>query len=338
MDQDIGDNRFVISVVAPLYNEEENVRPFLQRLKGVFDGIGCDWEVVFALDPSPDRTEEVVKDFIHEGFPIRLIKFSRRIGKPLSLLAGLKQSEGDATVVIDVDLQDPPELIPDMIRKWQEGYQVVLAQRSSRRGENFFYLMAARLFYWLVSKFAEYPIPSNTGDFRLLDRRVVQALRECNERHAFLRGLTAAVGFNTAVVPFSRDKRHSGHTNISVWGAVNIALDGLIPFSRVPVRIFFVLGVLLTFIGLVGITVFVGWSWWRGISREWPFVMLVLVQFVIGGIAIAGLGVVGEYVARIYEEVRRRPLYVVESVVESQALMKRRQERALSSESPLPLC
>jgi len=316
----------VISVVVPLYNEERNVGRFLERVERVFQEIGCDWEVVFALDPSPDGTEEVVKDFIHKGYPIRLIKFSRRIGKPLSLMAGLKESHGDATVVIDVDLQDPPELIAEMVMKWQEGYRVVLAQRSSRRGENIFYLAAARFFYWLISRVAEYPIQSNTGDFRLLDRRVVLALRECSERHAFLRGLTAAVGFETAVIPFSRDKRHSGRTNISFWGALDIALDGLIPFSRVPVRIIFLAGVVFLLLGLASVAVWTGSSCLYGMSSHWPLIFLVCLQLIVGGVAIVGLGVLGEYMVRTYEEVRRRPLYVVDSVIESQVLIDRRSQ------------
>ncbi len=330
MDQRVGETKFTISVVAPLYNEERNVGPFLERVRQVFQEIGCDWEVVFALDPSPDRTEEVVKEFIQKGFPIRLMKFSRRIGKPLSLMAGLKESDGDATVVIDVDLQDPPELISDMVRKWREGYRVVLAQRSSRSGENVCYLLAARLFYWLVSKLGEYPIPKNTGDFRLLDRRVVQALRECNERHAFLRGLTAAVGFDAAVIPFFFFLRHSGRTNIPVWGALNIALDGLIPFSRSPVRILFLIGALMCVLGLLGMVVWICSSYWRGVSAHWPLMLMVFLQLVIGGILIGGLGVVGEYIVRTYEEARRRPLYVVESLVESPILLERRQQRISS--------
>ncbi len=319
-------DQFLISVVAPLYNEENNVGPFLERLERVFQELKCDWEVVFALDPSPDRTEEVVKEFIEKGYPIRLIKFSRRIGKPLSLMAGLKESQGDATVIIDVDLQDPPELIKDMVRKWHEGYKVVLAQRTSRRGENVFYLVAARLFYWLMQKLCEYPVHENTGDFRLLDRRVVQVLGQCNERHAFLRGLTAAVGFETVVIPFSRDQRHSGRTNISVWGAVNIALDGLVPFSRTPVRIVFVVGALLFMLGMTGLLVFGVSSFFYGLSTHWPFIFLACSQLIIGGVAVAGIGIIGEYIVRTYEEVRRRPLYVVDSIIESQTLMDRRKQ------------
>lgn len=316
MDQEIGTKQFSVSVVVPLYREEKNVRAFVERLSGVLTSMGCEWEVIFALDPSPDKTEDIVLGLMDEGYPLKLVKFSRRIGKPLSVLAGINQSQSDVTVIIDVDLQDPPELIEEMVKKWQEGFKVVLAQRTARRGENVLYLLAARLFYWIMAKCGEYPIPGNTGDFRLLDRRVVAELGKCEERHGFLRGLTAAVGFKTAIIPFARDPRHHGKANISLLGAVNIALDGLIPFSRVPVRMIFVLGSVITVLGLLGTVACFSWRAATGLPQHW-FLMIILSQFVLGGIGIAALGIVGEYVVRTYEESRRRPQYVIESIVTS---------------------
>ena len=159
----------LISVVVPLYNEEANVLPLMQRLREVFTKIGCMWEVVFALDPSPDQTRERIGQLLEQGYPIRLVTFSRRIGKPLSLLAGLDYSCGDAVVTIDADLQDPPELIQEMVAKWREGFKVVIAQRRSRKGERLLYLKCAQLFYWLLDKISEVKIPRDTGDFRLLE-------------------------------------------------------------------------------------------------------------------------------------------------------------------------
>jgi polyisoprenyl-phosphate glycosyltransferase len=167
-------HRALISVVVPLYKEEKNVRPLVDRLEKVFAHLSYDWEIVFALDPSPDRTKEIIWECIEENFPIRLITFSRRIGKPLSLMAGLDCCKGDACVVIDADLQDPPELIANMIEKWEQGFEVVIAKRTSRKGENFLYLKAARLFYWILEKISEVKVPRDTGDFRLLDSRVVK--------------------------------------------------------------------------------------------------------------------------------------------------------------------
>jgi polyisoprenyl-phosphate glycosyltransferase len=311
---------FVISVVVPLYNEEKNVPVFAERLQRVFERIGCQWEIVFALDPSPDATRERILDLIRAGLPIRLVTFARRIGKPLSLLAGLDYSRGDACVVIDVDLQDPPELIEQMVEKWREGFKVVIAQRSSRKGENFFYLKAAQLFYVLLERFAQVEVPRNTGDYRLLDARVVREVCRFRERHGFLRGITAAVGFPTALITFDRDPRLQGRTQISLLGAVNIALDGMIPFSRVPVRAIFLLG--LAILGIAGCA---GGIWlltglFRGFSDHWPIILLSMLSLGVSGLTITCMGIIGEYLVRTYEEARNRPLYVVGEILESQTI------------------
>lgn len=311
---------FVISVVVPLYNEERNVPVFVERLDRVFRRIGCKWEIVFALDPSPDATKEKILDLIQAGYPIRLVTFSRRVGKPLSLLAGLDHSRGDACVVIDVDLQDPPELIEQMVEKWRAGFKVVIARRKSRKGENFFYLKAAQLFYLILERFAEVKVPRDTGDYRLLDARVVQEICRFRERHAFLRGITAAVGFPTALIPFDRDPRFQGRTQISLRGAVNIALDGLIPFSRVPLRAGFLLG-----LGVLVLTVLIGGIWLvkglsAGFSDQWPVIFLTLASIALSGVTIAFLGIIGEYLVRTYEESRDRPLYVVDEITEAETL------------------
>lgn len=311
----------VISVVVPLYNEEENVRPLVERLDSVFKQIGCRWELVFALDPSPDRTRERILELLDRGFPIRLITFSRRIGKPLSLLAGLDHARGDASVIIDADLQDPPELIAEMVEKWRQGFKVVIAQRVSRRGESYFYLKCAQLFYWLMERISDVRIPPNTGDFRLLDARVVREIRLFRERHAFLRGLTAAAGFSTTVIPFDRDPRFTGKTQISFMGAVNIALDGIIPFSRTPLRVMFVLGLFYVVLAkALGITWLV-YSIAKGFSANWPIILLCIVLVGMTGLIVACLGVLGEYLVRAYEEARNRPLYIVDEIIESRALL-----------------
>lgn len=315
----------VISVVVPLYNEEKNVPIFVERVKQVFSQLDCAWEIVFALDPSPDATEQVIDDLMKTGFPIRLVKFSRRVGKPLSLMAGLEHAAGDACVVMDVDLQDPPELIADMIEKWKQGYKVVIAQRTSRKGENPLYLKAAALFYRILEWCSDVPIPRDAGDYRLLDARVVREICRFRERHGFLRGITAAAGFSTALIPFDRDPRFQGRTQISVLGAVNIALDGIIPFSRVPVRLIFVVGVVM----LVLATLLTGMHFvsglWTGLTSTWYLGFLTSVSLVFCAMTVTALGVVGEYLVRTYEEARDRPLYVVDQVRESDAIPRRRQ-------------
>ena len=210
----------LISIVIPLYNEENNVQPLVERLAAVLNRAECSWELVFALDPSPDRTQQKIRELMDANYPIRLVTFSRRIGKPLSVLAGLDHCRGDACIIIDADLQDPPELIEQMIEKWRQGFEVVIPQRVSRKGENFFYLIAADIFYWLLGKIAEVEVPKNTGDFRLMDARVVREVCRFRERHGFLRGIVASAGFRTAIIPYYREPRFTGRTQIPLAGAI----------------------------------------------------------------------------------------------------------------------
>lgn len=319
MERPVAENCF-ISVVVPLYNEERNVPVFVHRLSEVFKGIGCDWELVFALDPSTDRTREVTLDLMKQGHPIRLVKFSRRIGKPLSVIAGLDYARGDACVVMDVDLQDPPELIERMVQKWKEGFKVVIAQRTSRRGEHPLYLRAAELYYRILRRVSQVDIPENAGDYRLLDEQVVQEMRRFRERHGFLRGITAAVGFPTVLVPFDRDPRLAGKTQISFLGAVNIALDGIVPFSRAPVRSIFVLGLVMTSVAGTGAFLWFVAGLLRGFSMQWPLALLCFLCPGLTGILLVCLGIVGEYVLRAYEEARDRPLYAVAEIKEAACL------------------
>jgi polyisoprenyl-phosphate glycosyltransferase len=327
-------NKTVISVVVPLYNEESNVKPLVERLESALSRIECDWEIVFALDPCPDRTREKILELIEAGHRIRLVTFSRRIGKPLSLMAGLDHCRGDACVIIDADLQDPPEFLEKMVSKWREGYDVVIPQRVSRKGEAFLYLKAAETFYWLFEKVAEVRVPRNTGDFRLLDARVVREMCRFRERHGFLRGITAAAGFRTAVIPYHREARFSGKTQIPLLGAVNIALDGLVPFSRTAVRTIFVLGVMLAGLG-VGVTVI--WliaGLFSGFSPRWPFAGLGLLVVTLSGVLLTCMGIIGEYVVRTYEEARDRPLYIVDRIDEAVTLPRKLNDTGIVGTDP----
>jgi polyisoprenyl-phosphate glycosyltransferase len=327
-------SKTVISVVIPLYNEENNVKPLVVRLESVLSRIDCDWEIVFALDPCPDRTRDKILELIEAGHRIRLITFSRRIGKPLSLMAGLDHCRGDACVVIDADLQDPPEFIEDMVEKWREGYEVVIPQRVSRKGEAFLYLKAAETFYWLFEKVAEVRVPKNTGDFRLLDARVVREACRFRERHGFLRGITAAAGFRTAVIPYHREARFSGKTQIPLLGAVNIALDGLVPFSRTAVRMIFVLGVILAGLGVGGTGIWLIAGLLLGFSPWWPFAGLGLLMATLSGVVLTCMGIVGEYVVRTYEEARDRPLYIVDRIDEAATLPRKLNDTGMAGNDP----
>ncbi len=316
----------VISVVVPLYNERDNVAAFVGRIQEVFSRLGCSWELVFALDPSTDGTREAILQFIDKGYPIRLIAFSRRIGKPLSLLAGLEYSAGDACIVMDVDLQDPPELIEEMLNKWLQGFKVVIAQRVSRKGEHFLYLKCAELFYKILDRFSEVNVPRNTGDFRLLDARVVREVCRFREQHGFLRGITAAAGFAATVITFDREPRFAGKTRIPFLGAVNIALDGIIPFSRVPVRLVFLLGSALTALTIAGTLIWIVSGFVQGFSSNWPILLAAFFSMSISAITLTALGIVGEYVLRTYEEARDRPRYIVDEVVEAHTMPRPRSD------------
>jgi dolichol-phosphate mannosyltransferase len=313
-------NPKLVSVVVPIFREEKNVRPLTERLNKVFENLQQPWELVLALDPSPDRTEDIIHDLVKEGFPIRNLRFSRRIGKPLSLIAGLDYAAGDVVIVMDADLQDPPELIADMLKKWADGYDVVIAKRRSRKGEKPSYLMAARLFYILYEKIAEVRIPQDTGDYRLMSARVVNGIRQFRERHGFLRALTASVGYNTTVIEYDRDPRLTGKTQISLLGALNIALDGIVPFSRFPVRMIFVLGAFFSASAMLLFIAFVFSSIIFGTSDKWPFVVLCLAIMLFSGLNLTALGTVGEYLVRNYEETRKRPLYIIDTITESPAV------------------
>ncbi len=317
------EQKVLISVVAPIYREQNNVEPLVRRLGAIFDTLDVDWELIFAMDPSPDDTEITITQLIQKGFPIRLITFSRRIGKPMSLLAGLDHAAGDCCIVIDADLQDPPELIERMVDEWRRGAKAVIAQRVSRRGENFFYLKSAELFYWILDKFSDVKIPRNTGDFRLIDSRVVKEICRIRERHGFLRGMNAFVGFPTKLIPFDRDPRLTGKTQISLMGALNIALDGIVPFSRAPLRMIFVLGVLMTSISVLLSILWVTCSWWTGFSSAWPTIFMSLLIMFCTGICVTSMGILGEYLLRTYEETRDRPLYIIERMVESESLSRK---------------
>jgi glycosyltransferase involved in cell wall biosynthesis len=306
------DQPTLITVVVPIYKEEENVRSLIERLGDVFGKIGCRWEVLFAMDPSPDRTREKILELRNEGHPVRMIAFSRRIGKPLSVLAGLDHTRGDASVIIDADLQDPPELIEEMVNRWREGFDVVIAQRASRKGESFIYLKCAEFYYWMLEKIAEVKVPRNTGDYRLLDHRVVKEICRFRERHAFLRGLTAAAGFRTIVVPFDRDPRLGGKSRIPFGTMVNIALDGVVPFSRAPLRL-----MLFTGIGtiLAAGAAALAWLLYRilgGFPDWWQVELLCLLVVGATGLIVGCMGVLGEYLVRAYEEARERPLYIID--------------------------
>jgi glycosyltransferase involved in cell wall biosynthesis len=222
----------MLSIVVPVYKEEKNIPEFLRRLQPILSGHTEDYEIIFSLDPSPDRTEEVILEHRTADDRIKLLKFSRRFGQPMATLAGMQYSSGDAVVVMDVDLQDPPELLSEMIAKWREGYEVVLPQRQHRTGEPWLKKLVSAIGYKVINKIADVQIPPNTGDFRLMSRRAVNEIVRLKECHGFLRGMVAVVGFKQVIIPFDRPPRFAGQTNYNRFlGSLRIGFNGLFCFS-----------------------------------------------------------------------------------------------------------
>ena len=305
----------LISVVVPVYKEERNIRPFLERTVPVVDRLG-DYEIIFCLDPSSDRTEQIIHEEIARNPRIGLLVFSRRFGQPAATTAGILNCRGRWCAVIDVDLQDPPEMIETLWRKAQEGFDVVTARRATRQGETWIKRIVSRLGYKLINEIADVPIPRNTGDFRVMSRRVIEELRGLSESHGFLRGLVALVGFSQTEVLYERDARHAGAGNYNRYlGSLKIGLNGIFGFSTFPLQIMMWTGFAIAALSAFAIFVVVTLKIWHG--DEYPMgipTVTVLVLF-IGGVQLAAVGVLGEYIGRIYDEVRQRPLYIVERVV-----------------------
>lgn len=304
-----------ISLVVPVYKEEANIQPFLARTETLFKQIGKSYEVIFTLDPSPDRTEEVILGEINRNPNVKLMVFSRRFGQPAATMAGILTCTGETCVVIDVDLQDQPELIEPMYAKIIDGYEVVYAKRRSRKGETLIKRIISHLGYTVINKLSDVQIPRNTGDFRIMTRRVIEELRRLNESHGFLRGLVAYVGFKQTFIEYDRDERNAGAGNYNrVTGSLKIGLNGLISFSSRPLFVMSIGGFVLA-----GLSFLLG-AWYVlqklfGIDLTPGLSTTVLVVSFFAGVQLLGLGLIGEYVGRIYDEVKRRPMYIVDRQV-----------------------
>lgn len=301
-----------ISVVVPVYKEEMSIRPFLARLEKVLQRMGKSHEIIFALDPSPDRTEAVILEEINRNSDIKLIVFSRRFGQPAATMAGIFACSGEACVVIDVDLQDQPELIQEMYAKLNEGYEVVYAQRRSRKGETLLKRMISHFGYTLINRLSDVQIPRNTGDFRIMTRRVIDELKRLNEGHGFLRGLVAYVGFRQTFIEYDRDERYAGKGKYNrLTGSFKIGLNGIVSFSSRPLSMMSVGGFVLAFLSFsLGAWYLLQKLMGFNLSPGLPTTVLVVTFF--AGVQLLGLGLIGEYIGRIYDEVKRRPMYIVD--------------------------
>lgn len=302
------------SIVAPVFNECETVPVFYQRVVQVMAGVGDTFELVLVDDGSRDGSYDAMRR-LHEADPrVRVVQFSRNFGHQIAISAGLDHARGRCVIVIDSDLQDPPEVIPAMIERWKAGAEVVYAQRTTRQGETRFKLMTAAAFYRLIARITAVDIPRDTGDFRLLDRTVVDALVAMREHHRFMRGLSAWVGFRQEAVPYDRQERYAGATKYPLMRMVRFSIDAITGFSYVPLQLATTLGFILAGMSLIGIVVAaIVRLTTRAIVGQASTLILVLL---IGGIQLIFLGILGEYLGRIYDEVRARPLYIVRKVLE----------------------
>jgi len=306
--------RPVYSIVAPVFNEEETLPHFYKRVVEVMEGVGEAFELVLINDGSRDGSYNLMQD-LHKRDPrIRVIDFSRNFGHQIAISAGLDYACGQAVVILDADLQDPPEVIPELIARWKNGAEVVYAQRVRRQGETRFKLLTAAAFYRLIARITSVDIPRDTGDFRLLDRRVVDTLVTMREQHRFMRGLSAWVGFRQEALLYERQERYAGKSKYPLRKMINFSLDAITSFSHVPLELATTFGFILAGLSLVGIVIAAILRIFTG-AIVGQASTLILVLF-LGGIQLIFLGIIGEYLGRIYDEVRSRPLYIVREVLE----------------------
>ncbi|HTD07539.1 MAG TPA: glycosyltransferase family 2 protein [Solirubrobacteraceae bacterium] len=312
---DVPDKRAkrLLSIVIPAYNEQDNVGRVYGRLCEALDDLELDWELIFSVDPCTDHTEDLILALCKQDARVKMLRFSRRFGQPMATIAGLEAARGDAVVVVDCDLQDPPELIPELVERWVGGYDVVYAQRRTRAGETLPKRIVSAVGYRLIKRIADVDIPPNTGDFRLMSRRVVDNVVSLKEGHGFLRGLVGLVGFRQVSVLYDRDPRAAGSTKYNRFlGSLLIGLNGIVGFSRYPLQLISLMGMALA--GLA-FTLAVAYLALKLGGDSFPVgnPTIVIVTSFFSGIQLLSLGVIGEYVGRIYDESRNRPKYIVES-------------------------
>ncbi len=306
-------NNFLLSVVIPVYNEEKSIDPLVARLEPILKDFNH--ELIFIDDGSRDKTFALIKKIALENQRIKIASFSRNFGHQIALTCGYQLATGNCVITLDADLQDQPEIIPEMVKKWQEGFKIVYAQRKKRETDSFFKLYTAKLFYRFINFLSDTTIPNDVGDFRLLDREVVDFINALPERARFLRGLVAWGGFSSTYVYFERGKRDAGTTHYTFSKMLNFALDGITSFSVKPLRLATYAGFLTASIGFLGIVyailgrIFLPTYWVTGWTALFVGIMFL------GGVQLITIGIIGEYIGKIYQEVQRRPHYIIKEKV-----------------------
>jgi dolichol-phosphate mannosyltransferase len=297
----------LLSVVAPVYNEEETIGEFHRRVSEALAAL--EFELIVIDDGSSDESPRLLAEIAATDPRVRVVTLSRNFGHQAAITAGLDHARGDVTVIIDADLQDPPELIPEMVARWREGFEIVYAVRRERAGETRFKLTTARWFYRLFGRVSKIPLEQNSGDFRLLGRTALESINAMRERARFLRGMTSWVGFQQTAVPYERDARYAGETKYPMRKMLRFSLDAISSFSNLPLQAATLLGFAFSCVAFIGIPVAIGFR----IAGEFvPGVTTVLlVVLLLGGIQLITVGIIGEYLGRVYDEVKGRPLYIV---------------------------
>jgi glycosyltransferase involved in cell wall biosynthesis len=299
-----------LSVVAPCFNEEGVLHELYRRISQVLGDSSESWELVLVNDGSRDRTPEIMRELHAQDERVKVVDFARNFGHQIAVTAGMDYARGDAVVLIDADLQDPPELILEMLAKWREGYEVVYAIRAERKGETWFKEFTAKAFYRIIYKITDIDIPMDTGDFRLMDRKVVNALKTMHEKHRFMRGMSVWVGFRQTGVKYVRAERYAGETKYPLKKMLKFAMDGITSFSYFPLQLATYIGFVAALLAVFGIMVTIILRLSGSHAFLGQATTLVSVLF-LGGVQLICLGILGEYLGRIYDEVKGRPLYIV---------------------------
>ena len=305
-----------ISLVIPMYYEEQVAEECYRRTRNVLNSIEeYDYEIIFINDGSKDKTLEILETIAKEDNKVKVISFSRNFGHQSAVTAGLKYATGDAIIIMDADLQDPPELIPDMLKYWENGYDVIYGKRKKREGESAFKLLTAKVFYETLNKLSDVEIPKDTGDFRLVDKKVVDVVNNLPEHNKFLRGLFSWVGFRQYAYEYERKERFAGKTKYPLKKMMKLAKDGIFSFSTKPLKIVGGLGIISVIIS-IAILIYAILSYaysWNNLTPGWTSIMCTITF--LGGVILLSLWMIGEYIGRIYEETKQRPQYIIEKTI-----------------------
>jgi glycosyltransferase involved in cell wall biosynthesis len=308
----LSSDKILLSIVVPSYNEEEVLTEFHKRISEVLDSISIDAEIIYVNDGSNDNSLTIMRSLRESDPRIAIVDLSRNFGKEIAMTAGLDHASGDAVVIIDADLQHPPELIPEMLKKWMEGYDIVYATMVSRVGENVIKRVAKHAYYRLVRSISSVNIPENAGDYRLLSRRALNSVKQLREKHRFMKGLFSWIGYPQISIPYQPDRRHAGRTKWSFLDLWNLAIEGITSFTIIPLKIATYLGVLTAFVAFA----YAGYIIFKKLIFGEPvpgFPSLMVMILFLGGIQLITIGIIGEYLGRVFIETKQRPLYILKT-------------------------